>query len=209
MGIFRPHIISDQYSVGIWNITESLEELTESVRSRKFNLKGQESITSELKKKQWLAARMLLHSMEPNIREVRYLNSKAPEVDGFDISFSHSAYRVCVMLSQSAIPGIDIQEIHRKILRVKEKFASPEELEMAGPVKEVEKLHLIWCAKEAIYKQARIPGLIFSEDIRIHPIEMQSMGRLKAEVRLNNLWTAVNLQYEFIDNYALVYTLIG
>ena len=127
MPLFRPHIETPSYSLGIWNIDESIDKLMSSVNKAGFKTLSLRSYKSELKQRQWLAARMLLRDMLPNSEDIFYDEIGAPFLKtGPKISMTHSDKRVALLISKNAEVGVDIQEFSEKIYRVKEKFCNSE-----------------------------------------------------------------------------------
>lgn len=194
-------------TIGLWKIDESLENLFNTAADMGFDITGQASFRSILKQRQWLAARCLVGSISSTVRNIFYDNSGAPHTSqGTHISFSHSYEMVGVILDKKADVGIDIQHFSPKIESIKQKFCSAEELNFMNDQDHFEKLHLIWCAKEAVYKQMKIPGLIFREQIKIQPFEFKKSGSMVVEVVRNNFSKTMVMSYKIMKDYALVYS---
>lgn len=208
MPILRPHIKNSDQIIGLWEIEEDLNELLEEAKKWDYNVEKQRSFKSELKQKQWLAARLLMHSMNPEIERIHYRESGAPWLkEDFYISMSHSHERVALVLNKTNDVGIDIQHFTPKISRIQHKFASDFELNNLGHDKLDEKLILLWCAKETIYKRMKIFGLIFKSQIAVEPFEYNKKGTLKTMVSHENKTYSIPLKYEILDDYTLVYTI--
>lgn len=112
-------------------------------------------------------------------REVGHFDSGAPFVSGSEarISVTHTDGLLCVAtlpptpevrlgeFSERAAMGIDAERLDReKVLRVRERFLSPDELKLM-PADDVAANVLAWTAKEALYKAALTPGLDFRTQI--------------------------------------------
>lgn len=81
--------------------------------------------------------------------------------------------------SERAAMGIDAERADRsQVLRIRDKFLSETELEIAG-AEDVETNVLLWTIKEAVYKAAFVPGLDFASQIKI-----EKMPRLAPAVPL-------------------------
>ena len=141
MGIIKNYT-EDNCQIAIWDITESLEELTKlgnGIDISKFK--------SEKRKKEFLACKLLLNEISPNIT-ITYNEFGVPELDnGQHISISHSKNLVAIIISKTKV-GLDIEQISEKPLRLSSKFISKDH---HTPLSE-EKATLIWCCKEAIFK---------------------------------------------------------
>lgn len=96
--------------------------------------------------------------------DIRYLENGKPVVDDGHISISHSENLVGLVFSTHPV-GLDIQSPTPKLFNIKDKFCNERELALFG--ESLEKLTLIWSAKEAIFKVYG-ENLAFAEEIDIH-----------------------------------------
>lgn len=187
-------------------IDEGLDELLNGVQQGGYDALSQRSFKSTLKQKQWLAARMLLQSMEPGLGRIYYREGGAPYLrEDVCISMTHSHYLVGILLNKERETGIDIQHLNTRIRGIAAKFASDRERQFCVGENEVVMLTLIWCAKEAIYKMMHISGLIFKEEIHLQPFSFSKGGMLHARVSHENDYLAVDLNFEIFEDYVLVY----
>lgn len=95
-----------------------------------------------------------------------------PELEKADLSLSHGAGYGLALVADTWC-GVDIEEPRQSLLKVREKFCMVEEEELLqhylGELSELQRLTLIWTAKEAVKKalsHERMPGfleLILSE----------------------------------------------
>jgi len=140
--------------------------------------------------------------------EISYADSGKPLLqNGVKISVSHAYEKLAVLFSfNNSEPGIDIEKVRAKILKIKEKFLSPRELE---DLKEAtpQKYTLYWAAKEAIYKAHGTAGLLFAEQIGIEPFSLkQDEGKIRASVIRSGSEKKYTLHYQILTEYVLVYT---
>lgn len=118
---------------------------------------------SKKRRKEELGGALLLEHLGIK-SDIRYLeNGKPVLVDGH-ISISHTEDLVGVVFSQSPV-GLDIQSPTPKLFNIKEKFCNERELELWGET--LDRLTLIWSAKEAVFKVFG-ENLAFAEEIDIH-----------------------------------------
>ena len=207
MSVLRPHIKNSDQILGLWEIEENLNDLLEAAKKWDYNVEKQRSFKSEMKQKQWLAARLLMHSMNPEIGRIHYRESGAPWLkEDYYISMSHSHERVALVLNKTSDVGVDLQQFTPKISRIQHKFASEFELDNIDSDMHTEKLILLWCAKETIYKRMKIFGLIFKSEIEVEPFDYGNQGILNSTVRHGNETYSIPLKYEILDDYTLVYT---
>jgi phosphopantetheinyl transferase len=178
-------------SIFIWKITEELEEL--QVLGRDINTT---SHTTEKRKKEHLASRLLLQEISPNTA-ITYNEFGAPELSNGDcISISHSKNLVAVIICTKKV-GLDIEQISGKSLRLSSKFVSEKNLKKLSK----EKATLIWCIKEAAFKWHQKGGVDFIKDIIIPEFSVKEKGIITIQFKNKEL----NLNYQKINNHYLVY----
>ena len=190
MGIIKKYT-EDNCQITIWDITESLEELTKlgsGIDISKFK--------SEKRKKEFLACELLLNEISPNIT-ITYNEFGVPELDnGQHISISHSKNLAAIIISKTKV-GLDIEQISDKPLRLSLKFISTK----AHQNLTQEKATLIWCCKEAIFKWHQKGDLDFKKDIKINEFDTKEKG----EVTCNFNGEKIIVKYRKINNHYLVY----
>ncbi len=145
--------------------------------------------------------------MDEGIGRIIYDELGAPYCDNeMKISLSHSDNMVAVILDPVEEVGIDIQHFTKKIDRIKAKFCSEEELKYVEGQDSLQLLHVIWSAKEALYKKLKIPGLIFKENLQIPEFQLSDRGELHAHTILEGEKSVEVLRYEIIEDYTMVFT---
>ena len=165
------HNIKDRSEIGLWKISEELEELETLADLSLSDSNTFSGISAIHRKKEWLATRALLIELTGERTSIKYHNDGRPYPDNskYYISISHTTGFVAIMLHQFNLPGIDIELASRQVSRVASRFLSPEEYEVcrnnAGFFNR--KLLLHWCAKEAIFKMVPFSDIEFSTDIQI------------------------------------------
>lgn len=179
MGIIKS-FESDHSTIGIWQISEDENIL----RSRLKLSPEQENYISHIKgfrRIQWLAGRVLLSEMLGIAPDWSYDEFGKPHLRDSDYNFSisHSMKRVAVMLSED-ICGIDIQHMITRIVTLKLRFCSTKELEYLNNVQEIEMLHVIWGAKEAMYKAYGRRNVDFRENMMV---ELEDFTPVRGVVR--------------------------
>ena len=175
----------------VWEITETLEEL--QVLGKEINAT---SHTSEKRKKEYLASRLLINEIIPNTA-ITYNEFGAPELENDNhISISHSRGLVSIIISKQQV-GIDIEEVSEKTLRLALKFVSAKNLTHLTK----EKATLIWCIKEAAFKWHQKGGVDFIKDILIPEFSVKEKGQITTYFKKQELI----LNYQKINNHYLVY----
>lgn len=202
MPILNKKNINNSLSIGIWHIVESKENLLETYVDRGFDTTNVIETKSELRLKQWLAIRLLLHEFYPNV-EISYNEFGKPFLSNkVEISISHAGDFAVIAINTSKKCGIDIEKISSKVERIKHKFLNAKELEIA---KTLEELTLFWCAKEALYKLYGEKELIFNEQLFVNNQNKPNIVQGRIKTVSND--EQHDLMAEKIDDYFLVYTI--
>jgi len=123
-----------------------------------------------------------------------------------DISISHSGQLAAVYVSEAGPCGVDLEMVGDKVLRIERKFCSEAESDSLDRVLHREALHLIWGAKEALYKLYGRKEVDFRTQLHIEPFEPAAQGHLFGHTRLPGLEARFRLGYRFCDGYCLVWT---
>lgn len=203
--------IQKGFSLGIWHITESLEELLKIKQISDTDRATFNSILHDSRKKEWLAARIALEQLtgKKDIRII-YNEQHKPflENSAQHISISHS-HSVLVVIIADKETGIDIELIKPTIEKVQEKYMSASESDSIQKENRLEQLAVYWCAKESLYKLYGKKELIFKEHLTIDAFQYSGNGIIKGWIRNISTKKACNLQYEKRtignDSYMLTY----
>jgi phosphopantetheinyl transferase len=121
------------------------------------------------------------------------------------ISITHSHEFSAIIISDETV-GIDIELQREKIIRIADKFCNAELqfLEPNNKEEYIQKLTVIWGAKEAIFKIRNKKGISFKNHIFVNQFSL-NVKQNNAELYFNNLVTDFNIHFEKIENFTLVY----
>ncbi len=165
-----PHLKTIKTRDGVLLFREMTESVSflitrfpEALKDPQFN-----QITSYKRQQEWLAIRALLQTAGCRAEQLTYSESGQPRINHSEyaeISISHSDKLAGLFLHRSCPVGLDIENRNRNFIRVEKKYLSPEERLLAGSIPDGH--GLFWCIKEAVYKAAGIPGILFADQIRI------------------------------------------
>lgn len=205
--IIEKHILEEGI-IGVWRIEEDTDFFLK--RLRLFDTEKEElAALSQRKHIEWLASRYLLHILLGTNDRMPCLKDRYGKPHLIDsnwhISLSHSRDLVAVILHQSPC-GVDIQYLVNKIYRIGRKFINPYEVQMTEGPDAMLNMHIIWGAKESIYKAYGRKGLDFKNEIRIDPFHFDSNG-----FTFDGLLQRETFSQEFlceasmIDDFVLVY----
>jgi phosphopantetheinyl transferase len=122
------------------------------------------------------------------------------------ISFSHSGNQLAVMIASKPC-GIDIQLLVSKVDLIEHKFLSQTEKANIDPINPTLHRIVCWSAKEAIYKWYGRKSVDFIEHIQLHRFELQKKGTLTSTFSIAEPIVNLQLAYQFIGDYVLVFTI--
>jgi phosphopantetheinyl transferase len=197
--------------LGFWDLRESAEVLCLQLLALAPPELDLPAFTSPGRQQQWLGGRLLAYTLLRHLAPTRPLLVAQPgskpffDQPGFHLSISHTRRQVVVLLSRSCPVGIDIEAIHPKVLRVKDKFLSPPEQEAAGG--DLNKTLIYWCTKETLYKLYGRKQVRFREHLQVSPFELQSRGHLEARIQTPELQQDNIVYYEVGTDFILTYCL--
>ncbi|MFT4661950.1 MAG: 4'-phosphopantetheinyl transferase [Patiriisocius sp.] len=157
MSLIINNIIAGEDHLAVWHVTESLEELTERFFGKTpkgENWETYNALKLDKVKKQWLATRLAIRTISNSDPEITYDEHGAPwiQIEGWELSISHSAEWIAVLLSKNSMIGIDLQAHNSKITNIVNKFTHQTEYNHWLENESIDYLHALWTIKEAVYK---------------------------------------------------------
>ncbi|MEL6123128.1 MAG: 4'-phosphopantetheinyl transferase superfamily protein [Bacteroidota bacterium] len=154
----------------LWRIDESHDYFLTKLTDSGIDLQVIDGWHPE-RQREWLAGRHLIQEYinHPLLNLQISDQTGKPYFPGVGdyFSLSHSGRYVALACS-SVFVGCDIQIYSKTLERIQRKFCSPSEIEQVRQsVQSIDPLHLIWTAKEAMYKALGQRGVRFREDITL------------------------------------------
>ena len=181
------------YTLGIWEITESLEEIKKSI-----NYDNYKTFKSLKRQKEYICTRLLLTEIDCNF-SITYNKWGAPTLNtNKNISISHSNNLIAIIVSKKNV-AIDIEMISKKPLKIKEKFLSNHD----NISHSIEETTLAWSAKETILKLHQKGDIDYKNDIKIKEINF-----VKNQITVLFQDNDIVLNYNKLNNHFLVYVCI-
>ena len=142
-----------QYKVAA--ITQTADQLEAQLQHRDLYAAKVANLKPESRRRlEVLAVRCLLKEMMGEEQAVVYDEHGAPSLaSGSDyISISHTDGYVAAIIGQNPV-GIDVERRGRRVERVRSKFLQPAEETLVAHTPDPQlSMHLIWSAKEAVFK---------------------------------------------------------
>ena len=169
MPIIRTIRPNDNTVVGIWKITESIDDLSSQVVLSSKSKELLKSRKASIHKLQFLSIRAILLEFGYSDQDLSYINNSPILNNGKTISISHSNLFSCVIISDFKV-GIDVQEFNNKINTIAKKFIDYETLYVKDNDTQI--MSIIWNIKESIYKIAEIIGLDYKNHLLVIPFSI-------------------------------------
>ena len=213
MALYLIKDLDDDYHsrVGVWQITETEEELRSLSSVPSDELEEISYIKSESLRKQKLAVRCLLDALFEEKVYLSHHDNGKPYIENsaMKISITHTNRYVAVILNPTDEVGIDCESLDRDFSAVRKKALSEDEIEEVDEIDEEqrnEQLALYWCAKEAVYKMISQYGVDFAEQIEIDDFRMRGEGELVATFTdKDGFEEEYELEYMTFDRHVLVW----
>jgi phosphopantetheine--protein transferase-like protein len=208
MGLYLKKKLENEATIGVWQITETEEELRNLSATPTDEMEEISFIKSESLRKQRLAVRALLNALfEEKVYLSHHDNGKPYlENNAVNISITHTEKYVAVILHEEEDCGIDIESLDRDFSAVEKKALSEDEIEDLEDEKRNEQLAIYWCAKEAIFKLLSRYNVDFAEQIEVERFRPRGEGELEATfIDKNEDEQEFELEYMTFDRHVMVW----
>lgn len=172
---FQIHFNNNQLKIGLWQITESLNELQQLWQGR-----AAPTAAPENRQKEWLASRLCLQSLLNEACEIVKDSYGKPQLlsGKGQISISHCKGFAAVAYHPIQPVGIDMEYLSDRILTIAPRFVRPEETFLLEEYGEIHGAMLIWSAKESLFKLYGRKSLNFKEHLLIAKRNNGLIGRI-------------------------------
>jgi phosphopantetheine--protein transferase-like protein len=194
--------------IGVWQITETEEELKELSSTPSDEMEEISFIRSESLRKQRLAVRALLNTLFDDKVYLSHHDNGKPYLENnpVNISITHTEKYVAVILHEEENVGIDIESLDRDFSAVEKKALSEDEIDDLEDDKRNEQLAIYWCAKEAVFKLLSRYNVDFAEQIEIERFRPRGEGELEATFTgKKDEEEEFDLEYITFDRHVLVW----
>ena len=209
MPLYLKKELEDKTRIGVWQVTESEEELKALSSVPTDEMEEISFIRSESLRRQKLAVRALLDEMFEDKVYLSHHDNGKPYIENSvtNISITHTEKYVAVILNDNEDVGIDIESLARDFSSVEKKALSEDEIEdLEEDEKRNGQLAIYWCAKEAIYKMLGQYDVNFAEQIEVEKFRPKKDGELEATFEDEDGYEEeFELEYIIFDNHVLVW----
>ena len=211
MGLYLKKELENEAVIGVWQITETEEELKELSSTPSDEMEEISFIRSESLRKQRLAVRALLNTLFDDKVYLSHHDNGKPYLENnpVNISITHTEKYVAVILHEEENVGIDIESLDRDFSAVEKKALkalSEDEIDDLEDEKRNEQLAIYWCAKEAVFKLLSRYNVDFAEQIEIERFRPRGEGELEATfTSKKDDEEEFDLEYITFDRHVLVW----
>lgn len=207
MPLYKSILVNDSTKILVWEITESLEQLFQEVQLNEKSILRLNGMKSILHQRAFLSVRKLLQESGYSDFDLFYdgfgkphLKPNSIHTQPVEVSISHSHTFSTIIISNQKV-GIDIEMQREKIIRIAEKFCDAEFqfLETKNAEEYIQKLTMIWGAKEAIFKIMNMEGISFKDHIRVHEFKTDDK-KTRATLELENTKQDFYIYFDEIES---------
>lgn len=193
--------------VKIWKIEESYTSLLTPLTLKPESLERVLAMKSELHQRGFLSVRHLLMLLGYTDFDLFYDKNGKPHLkDGKQISITHSFEYAAVIISDYKI-GIDIEKQRDKIAVIAHKFIDYEFKYLNKKALDYKnKLTVIWCVKESLYKLFATPGVSFKSYFLVIPFEIKDKQTV-AWIDYNNTPLRYNVFFIEFNGFTCAYAI--
>ena len=206
------HYIQSVQPSGVFAIWDNQESI--SYFEDKLQLNTDEEVAlkdfSDRKRLDWLSSRYLLHIMTGSKSRTLCIKDEYGKPvlinSEYHISLSHSVDRTAVIASKYPV-GIDVQKVVSKIGRIARKFCNEHEQNHIpnNTTQALLYFHIIWGAKECIYKSYGKRKVDFRGHMTITDINTNfKSGTANGRIEIGDFEASYRIEYHLIDDYMVV-----
>jgi phosphopantetheinyl transferase len=207
MPLFKRIYVDTTSQILVWEITESFEQLFQEVPLNENSLLRLNNMQSLLHQRAFLSVRKLLQEAGYSDFDLFYNKTGKPhlkpnqwQTQAVEVSISHS-HTFSTLIISNQKTGIDIEMQREKIIRIAEKFCEPEFcfLETKNENEYIQKLTMIWGAKEAIFKIMNVEGISFKNHIQVHEFAIDAK-KTQATLKMNTTQQKFDIYFDTIES---------
>lgn len=207
MPLYKTITVNKNTKVLIWKIEESFDELLQGISLTENSMSRISKMLSDIHKRGFLSVRHLLKEMGYSDLDLVYNGNGKPDLkDGTRISITHSHEFSGIIISKNEV-GIDVEKQRDKILRIANKFTPLKEYRtLANDTAVIQKLTIVWCAKEALYKLYANPGVSFLHHIDVKDFQFEDL-QTTAEIIFNGKINTYLVHFFEFEGFTCAYAL--
>ena len=203
MPLLKTIALNDYTQLFVWKITETFDELFQSVALKDVSLARLDSMKSESHQRGFLAVRRLLMEAGYSDFDLYYDEFGKPHLgNGKHISISHSHDFSVIVLSDVNV-GADLEILKEKTLKLAPRYMDVSHLNNLSKSDELIKATVVWGIKESVFKIKNEIGISFKDNIFEDDFNLEDK-KCGVSLQFNDKTERFNIVFEFIENYVFV-----
>jgi phosphopantetheine--protein transferase-like protein len=212
MPIIYKQEIGDHTILGVWKISESVDELLSLIQFSEGERETFEKFKLKSRQAHWLSYRIAIRELmgDDCSCDFHYDEHGKLHFSNIDyaLSVTHSGLYSGVIISKKHYVGIDIEKLNDRINHLASKFLNKEEMARLPEENQDRFLTIVWSAKEAIYKLYG-KSEVQLDNITIEPFSMANEGMMATKLEIGSVKKNYKAHYHFSDDgeYILVFSI--
>ena len=203
MPLLKTIALNDYTQLFVWKISETFDELFQSVALKDVSLARVDSMKSESHQRGFLAVRRLLMEAGYSDFDLYYDEFGKPHLgNGKHISISHSHDFSVIVLSDVNV-GADLEILKEKTLKLAPRYMDVSHLNNLSKSDELLKATVVWGIKESVFKIKNEIGISFKDNIFEDDFNLEDK-KCGVSLQFNDKTERFNIVFEFIENYVFV-----
>jgi len=203
MPLLKTIALNDYTQLFVWKITETFDELFQSVALKDVSLARVESMKSESHQRGFLAVRRLLMEAGYSDFDLYYDEFGKPHLgNGKHISISHSHDFSVIVLSDVNV-GADLEILKEKTLKLAPRYMDVSHLGNLSKEDQLIKATVVWGIKESVFKIKNEIGISFKDNIFEDDFNLEEK-KCGVSLQFNDKTERFDIFFEFIENYVFV-----
>lgn len=203
MPLLKTIALNDYTQLFVWKISETFDELFQSVALKDVSLARVESMKSESHQRGFLAVRSLLMEAGYSDFDLYYDEFGKPHLgNGKHISISHSHDFSVIVLSDVNV-GADLEILKEKTLKLAPRYMDVSHLGNLSKEDQLIKATVVWGIKESVFKIKNEIGISFKDNIFEDDFNLEDK-KCGVSLQFNDKTERFNIVFEFIENYVFV-----
>ena len=203
MPLLKTIALNDYTQLFVWKISETFDELFQSVALKDVSLARVESMKSESHQRGFLAVRSLLMEAGYSDFDLYYDEFGKPHLgNGKHISISHSHDFSVIVLSDVNV-GADLEILKEKTLKLAPRYMDVSHLGNLSKEDQLIKATVVWGIKESVFKIKNEIGISFKDNIFEDDFNLEDK-KCGVSLQFNDKTERFDIVFEFIENYVFV-----
>ena len=212
MPIIYKQEIGDHTILGVWKISESVDELLSLIQFSEGERETFEKFKLKSRQAHWLSYRIAIRELMGNDCSCDFHYDEHGKLHfsniDYSLSVTHSGLYSGVIISKKHYVGIDIEKLNDRINHLASKFLNEEEMKRLPEEDQDRFLTIVWSAKEAIYKLYG-KSEVQLDNITIEPFSIANEGIMATKLEIGSVKKSYKAHYHFSDDgeYILVFSI--